>query len=129
MLTAAFIVTTLSVGLGVLCLPLSRNGRMGLEAPPVYWVWGPPAWRAFCWMLPLFTVSGVCMVVGFGLSLSVPERTELWFPLAAAWLAFAALAFVVGVTVRPKFLVPRQLREQPGYFRDLLDERERRRDK
>lgn len=112
-----------------------RGEVPGLGDEPAAWPWGSIAWRAYVRCLPSVVVGGVAFLVLAGVLAIAPERPDGPFARPMIWIvpALAALALSVLVVLcvavfnRPKCLVSRGLRQEPGAAAELLARRRRRR--
>jgi hypothetical protein len=100
---------------------------------PAVWPWGAIAWRAYVRCLPSMVVAAVTFLAVFAVLASVPERADGPFarPVAVVVPALTALALSLLVILcvamfnRPKVLVSRDLRREPGAVAELLARRRR----
>lgn len=114
---------------------IRRGETPRLSDEPTGWPWGSIAWHACVRCLPSILVAGITVLVVTAVGASFPERADGPFarPVAVAvpLLATLALSFLLVLCValfnRPRFLVSRDLRQEPGAAAELLARRERRR--
>ena len=106
-----------------------------LRDEPGGWPWGQIAWRAYVRCVPSLLLPGTTILVVLPVLESVPERADGSFdrpvlvvvPVLAAFALSVLVVLCVAVFNRPKFLVARELRHEPGAATEILARRRRRR--
>ena len=110
-----------------------RGHGPALRDEPAAWPWGGVAWRAYVRCLRSMVVVGIAFLVVLAVLATVPEGPDDPSARPLVWTGLAALALSVLVMLcvaffnRPKCLVSRGLRQEPGAATELLARRRRRR--
>lgn len=111
---------------------LRRGEIPPLRPVPAVWPWSAIAWRAYVRCLPSMVVAGALMLAVFAVVVSVPERSDGHRPAVVVVPVLVVLALgilavlLVAAFNRPRFLVPRDLRQEQGAITELLARRRRR---
>ena len=112
-----------------------RGEVPGLSDEPGAWPWGCVAWRAYVRCLPSVIVAGVTFLVLAVVLANAPDRAEGPFARPLVWVVPGLVAFALSVLLvlcvalfnRPRLLVARDLRQEPGAAAELLARRRQRR--